>query len=110
MCGRRKSVRTSGRLSNWADAKRIAAAASDRFGGIDILCANAGIFPAAKLDDLTPEGWDDVQVSSTYVRQTAPYAALFIFDHYQPPSYQRIRKIFGVGDWTGQVQNCRMHY
>jgi len=47
-------------VSNWADAKRIAAAASDQFGGIDILCANAGIFPAAKLDDLTPEGWDEV--------------------------------------------------
>jgi hypothetical protein len=25
-----------------------------------VLCANAGIFPAAKLDDLTPEGWDQV--------------------------------------------------
>ena len=47
-------------VSNWADAKRIAAAASEQFGGIDILCANAGIFPAAKLDDLTPEGWDEV--------------------------------------------------
>jgi len=47
-------------VSNWTDAKRIAAAASDQFGGIDILCANAGIFPAAKLDDLTPEGWDEV--------------------------------------------------
>jgi 3-oxoacyl-[acyl-carrier protein] reductase len=47
-------------VSNWEDAKRIAAAASHQFGGIDILCANAGIFPAAKLDDLTPEGWDEV--------------------------------------------------
>jgi NAD(P)-dependent dehydrogenase (short-subunit alcohol dehydrogenase family) len=60
MCGWRKSVRTRGDVSNWADANRIAAAASDQFGGIDILCANAGIFPAAKLDDLTPEGWDEV--------------------------------------------------
>jgi 3-oxoacyl-[acyl-carrier protein] reductase len=31
-----------------------------RFGGIDVLCANAGIFPAAKLGDLTPESWDEV--------------------------------------------------
>jgi 3-oxoacyl-[acyl-carrier protein] reductase len=47
-------------VSIWEDAKRIAATAADQFGGIDILCANAGVFPAAKLEDLTPEGWDEV--------------------------------------------------
>ena len=47
-------------VSNWADTQRIAAAAIKEFGGIDILCANAGIFPAAKLDELTTEAWDEV--------------------------------------------------
>jgi 3-oxoacyl-[acyl-carrier protein] reductase len=38
----------------------MAAEAVARQGGIDILCANAGIFPAAKLADMTPENWDEV--------------------------------------------------
>ncbi len=37
-----------------------AQAAVDRFGGIDILCANAGIFPEARLDALTLAEWDQV--------------------------------------------------
>jgi len=42
------------------EALRLAAAAEQHFGGIDILCANAGIFPAAKLTSMTPEQWDEV--------------------------------------------------
>jgi 3-oxoacyl-[acyl-carrier protein] reductase len=37
-----------------------AKAAVDRHGGLDVLCANAGVFPPAKLEDMTPEQWDDV--------------------------------------------------
>jgi 3-oxoacyl-[acyl-carrier protein] reductase len=47
-------------VSNWSDAQRIAAAATAQFGDIDILCTNAGIFPAAKLHELTAESWDEV--------------------------------------------------
>jgi 3-oxoacyl-[acyl-carrier protein] reductase len=41
-------------------ARALAAAAEAQFGGIDILCANAGIFPSAPLASMTPEQWDDV--------------------------------------------------
>jgi 3-oxoacyl-[acyl-carrier protein] reductase len=47
-------------VSSWPEAQCIAAEAVARFGGIDVLCANAGIFPAAKLGELTPESWDEV--------------------------------------------------
>lgn len=30
------------------------------FGGIDILCANAGIYPSASLHDMTESQWDEV--------------------------------------------------
>jgi 3-oxoacyl-[acyl-carrier protein] reductase len=33
---------------------------ADAFGGIDILCANAGIFPNATLETMTAEDWDAV--------------------------------------------------
>ena len=38
----------------------MAAAAEERYGGIDILCANAGIFPAARLGEMTVAQWDEV--------------------------------------------------
>lgn len=41
-------------------ARAMAAAATDRFGGIDVLCANAGIFPSARLDVMTAAEFDHV--------------------------------------------------
>lgn len=38
----------------------MARAAVERWGGIDILCANAGIFPAAKLAEMTAADFDHV--------------------------------------------------
>lgn len=40
--------------------ENAAAAAVERHGGLDILCANAGIFPQAKIEEMTGEQWDDV--------------------------------------------------
>jgi 3-oxoacyl-[acyl-carrier protein] reductase len=40
------------------DMQAMAKAALDSFGAIDILCANAGIFPAAKLDAMTEADFD----------------------------------------------------
>lgn len=40
--------------------KAFAAAALERYGRIDVLCANAGIFPAAKLDVMTANDFDHV--------------------------------------------------
>lgn len=35
------------------DCARLAQTACERFGGIDILCANAGVFPSSRLADMT---------------------------------------------------------
>jgi len=43
-----------------ADCERVARAAHERLGGLDVLCANAGIFPDARLADLTEEDIDRV--------------------------------------------------
>jgi 3-oxoacyl-[acyl-carrier protein] reductase len=47
-------------VSKWDDMQRMADAAVKLHGGIDVLCANAGIFPSARLTELTAEGWDEV--------------------------------------------------
>jgi 3-oxoacyl-[acyl-carrier protein] reductase len=38
----------------------LAEAVVDEHGRIDILCANAGIYPSASLDELSTDDWDDV--------------------------------------------------
>jgi 3-oxoacyl-[acyl-carrier protein] reductase len=43
-----------------ADCERMAAETIERFGGIDVLCANAGIFPDAKLEDMTEQDIDEI--------------------------------------------------
>ena len=42
------------------DCRRMAAIATELFGGIDVLCANAGIFPVGRLADLTEGDLDRV--------------------------------------------------
>jgi 3-oxoacyl-[acyl-carrier protein] reductase len=42
------------------DMQVMAEAAHTRHGGIDVLCANAGIFPQGSIEELSPEDWDQV--------------------------------------------------
>jgi len=42
------------------DMKQMAAIAIERHGNLDILCANAGIYPQTKLEEMTVEEWDGV--------------------------------------------------
>jgi 3-oxoacyl-[acyl-carrier protein] reductase len=50
----------AGDVTSQADMEAMARAAIDAFGAIDILCANAGIFPAAKLGSMTAADFDRV--------------------------------------------------
>jgi 3-oxoacyl-[acyl-carrier protein] reductase len=47
-------------VTKFADAQAFAEAAQARHGGIDVLCANAGIFPQGTIEELSPEDWDQV--------------------------------------------------
>jgi len=47
-------------VSRREDCAAMAATAAERLGGIDVLCANAGIFPAAPLAEMTDENIDEV--------------------------------------------------
>lgn len=49
-----------GDVSKAADCERLAEETAARFGGIDILCANAGVFPDVKLADMTEADIDSI--------------------------------------------------
>ena len=59
--------------------ERLAEAAVERLGGIDVLCANAGIFPEQRLADMTEADLDlvfGVNVKGTFFAVTACLPAL----------------------------------
>jgi len=47
-------------VTNADDCAEMAKAAASRYGGIDILCANAGIFPSARLGEMTAADFEHV--------------------------------------------------
>lgn len=57
----------------------VVAATLERYGGLDVLCANAGMFPSAKLDEMTEAEWDaifQVNVKGTFLSVQAALPAL----------------------------------
>jgi 3-oxoacyl-[acyl-carrier protein] reductase len=50
----------AGDVTRLKDMEAMAKTAVDRNGSLDVLCANAGIFPQARIEDMTPEQWDEV--------------------------------------------------
>ena len=49
-----------GDVTKQPDMEAAVAMAVAAFGGIDILCANAGIFPPVPLEEMNESAWDDV--------------------------------------------------
>jgi len=47
-------------VSRAEDCERMAAETVERFGGLDVLCANAGVFPDTKLEDMTEADIDAI--------------------------------------------------
>ena len=47
-----------------ASMEAAAACADERHGGLDILCANAGIFPSAKIEDMDVAEWDGLMATN----------------------------------------------
>src|SRR6202051_3949149 len=52
------AARLAADVTRQADMRAMAQAARDEYGGIDILCANAGIFPASPLATMTEADFD----------------------------------------------------
>lgn len=66
-------------VSREEDCARMARTAVERHGGIDIVCSNAGVFPAARLADMTASDWDqvlDINLKGTFLTIKACLPAL----------------------------------
>jgi 3-oxoacyl-[acyl-carrier protein] reductase len=50
----------AGDVTSLASMEAAVKAVAARFGGLDVVCANAGIFPPARLEEMTSEQWNEV--------------------------------------------------
>lgn len=66
-------------VSHRDSVQQAVAAATEFLGGLDVLCANAGIFPNAPLETMTDEQWDtvmDTNLKGTFLTVQACIPAL----------------------------------
>jgi 3-oxoacyl-[acyl-carrier protein] reductase len=57
-------------VCDWDQVQALVAATEKAYGGVDVLCSNAGIFPQAKIADMSPDDWDhvlDTNLKSTFL-------------------------------------------
>ncbi len=47
-------------VGDWASVQRLVAETAREFGGVDVICANAGTYPQTRIADMDPEEWDEV--------------------------------------------------
>ncbi len=72
------AIGLAGDVTNAVSLEKACAEAARRHGGLDILCANAGVFPQAKLEEMTEAEWDavsDTNLKGTFltVKAALPY-------------------------------------
>jgi 3-oxoacyl-[acyl-carrier protein] reductase len=68
----------AGDVTSLASMETAIKTAAAKNGGLDVLCANAGIFPPAKLEEMSVEQWDEVidtNLKGTFlsVKAAVPY-------------------------------------
>ena len=59
-----------GDITRAEDNERMVQAAVERFGRLDVLCHNAGIYPEARIEDMQLDDWDHVfrtNLTSTFL-------------------------------------------
>jgi 3-oxoacyl-[acyl-carrier protein] reductase len=74
-----KVIAVSADISNKASMTAAIESVVNEFGGLDVLCANAGIFPSATLEEMTEDEWDsvmDTNLKGTFVSVQSAIPAL----------------------------------
>ena len=72
------AIGVEGDVTSAASLEKAFAQVAKQNGGIDVLCANAGIFPPARLEQMTEQQWDetiDTNLKGTFfsVQAAIPY-------------------------------------
>ena len=66
-------------ISSGAEVEAMANSAVAHYGQLDVLCANAGIYPSATIDDMSEQDWDrtnDINLKGTFLSVKACWAKM----------------------------------
>ncbi len=67
-------------VSDWAAVQGLVVATVETLGGLDVMCANAGVFPQVKIAEMSPEDWDDVMATNLRSAFLCTKAVLPVFE------------------------------
>lgn len=67
-------------VSDWAQVQGLVDATVAAFGGVDVMCANAGIFPQVKIAEMSPDDWDGVMATNLRSAFLCTKAVLPVFE------------------------------
>ncbi len=65
-----RALAVTGDVGRKDDVEALMAGAADRFGGVDVLCHNVGVYPATPMEDIQLDEWDHVlrtNLTSTFL-------------------------------------------
>jgi len=77
------SMAVAGDVTDEASLAAAFGAVAAEFGGIDVLCANAGVFPPDRLEEMTGDAWDfvmDTNLKGTFLSVKAALPWLKVSD------------------------------
>jgi 3-oxoacyl-[acyl-carrier protein] reductase len=77
-------IYVGGDVASGADMQRVVAEVVERFGGLDVLCANAGVFPSSPIVEMSEEEIDTIfaiNVKGTVLAVKAAIPALAASGH-----------------------------
>jgi 3-oxoacyl-[acyl-carrier protein] reductase len=65
-----RTLAVAGDVTDAGDLRRVVEAARERFGGVEVFCHNAGIYPETPLEEITLDEWHtviDTNLTSTFL-------------------------------------------
>lgn len=66
-------------VSRWEDAQAMVQFTLDQYGSLDVLVSNAGVFPSARIEQMSEADWDQMQainLKGTFFAVKASYARM----------------------------------
>lgn len=101
-----KALLVKADVSRAAEAKRLADAAKEQFGRIDVLVNNAGVFFAASWSELTEEHWDRILAANLKTQFFCAQAVAPIMLEQQRGRIINISSIGGLLAWPEFMHYC----
>jgi 3-oxoacyl-[acyl-carrier protein] reductase len=84
------------------EVRAMAEAAVERFGGVDILFNNAGIFHSTPMEDITEDEWDNMSAINL---KSVFFATQAVLPHMKKKGYGRIVNMSSLSGRSGGIAN-----